>query len=69
MGARELIGENIARGIPTIINKDNLHSAIIGVKSEGSVCKYLIRNYKDQSEKWVDEDNILNFLNEFHFLK
>lgn len=69
MGARELIGENIARGIPTVINMNNAHSSIIGVKSEGPECRYLIRNYKDQTEKWVDEDHILSYSNEFLYLK
>lgn len=67
--AREVIGENILRGQPTITTNENNYLAIIGIKPNGKDCNYLIRDYTTQTEKWLDENDVLTFSKEFNFLR
>jgi|GEM_PF-3045223 hypothetical protein len=67
--ARRFIGDKIARGIPVIGSIKDKHIGILGIKNDQGQCKYLVRDFTGLSERWVDEDDILNNYNEFHFLE
>ncbi len=65
---RAFLGEKIARGVPSIATMGRKTIAVIGIKKEALECKYLIRDFSNQTEKWVDEEEVLNGVFEFHYL-
>ncbi len=67
--ARRFIGDKIARGIPVIGNIKDNYIGIIGIKNDQGMCKYLIRDFSQHSEKWVNEDEILNNYFKFNYLE
>jgi hypothetical protein len=67
--ARRFIGDKIARGMPVIGSIKDKHIGILGIKNDQGQCKYLVRDFTGLSERWVDEEDILNNYYEFHYLE
>jgi hypothetical protein len=65
---RTFLGDKIARGLPSVATMGRKTIAVIGIKKEAFECKYLVRDFSDQTEKWLPEEEVLNGVFEFHYL-
>ena len=65
---RTFLGDKIARGLPSVATMGKKTIAVIGIKKEAFECKYLVRDFSDQTEKWLPEEEVLNGVFEFHYL-
>ena len=61
---RKLVATNVAQGVALGKKQNDIYGSVVGMKNDGGVCKYQVRDLSNGKSKWVPEASILEGLQE-----